>query len=391
MASSSATIRRARPTRSRPRPPGRTTSSSGGSARTSIDGGRGLALWVVSDNLRKGAATNAVQIAEVLVERGWVRSATARGATPVRRRRRHGGARSARSGPGRDVRGTEGSARRDRRGGPGLHALPAPRRPGRWPCRGRGARTPRSCSSAKAPGFNEDRQGRPFVGRAGDLLVKLLGSLEWRREDVFITNVVKCRPPDNRDPEPDEIAACARYLHRQLEVLDPALVVTLGRHSMAPVPARRPDLAGPRHDRARSIRRPAPATRRCSRCTTRPPRCGRRRSSARATTTSATRRGSLLDARARRQATHGVRADDRPGRSVHGRRRRDPGRRGRRSGGPPPPTSSRSSDTGTGTTKPDACCPANLSGSSRSAGSARSARTCTCSSTATTSSSSTAA
>lgn len=85
----------------------------------------------------------------------------------------------------------------------------------------------------EGPGFNEDRLGRPFVGRAGDLLVKLLGSIEWRRPDVFITNVVKCRPPDNRDPEPDEIAACAPYLRRQLEVLDPALVVTLGRHSMA--------------------------------------------------------------------------------------------------------------------------------------------------------------
>ena len=84
----------------------------------------------------------------------------------------------------------------------------------------------------EGPGFHEDRLGRPFVGRAGDLLVKLLGSIEWRRQDVFITNVVKCRPPDNRDPEPDEIAACAPYLQRQLEVLDPALVVTLGRHSM---------------------------------------------------------------------------------------------------------------------------------------------------------------
>ena len=85
----------------------------------------------------------------------------------------------------------------------------------------------------EGPGFNEDREGRPFVGRAGDLLNKLLASIEWPREDVFITNVVKCRPPDNRDPEPDEIAACAPFLHRQLEALDPALVVTLGRHSMA--------------------------------------------------------------------------------------------------------------------------------------------------------------
>jgi uracil-DNA glycosylase len=85
----------------------------------------------------------------------------------------------------------------------------------------------------EGPGFNEDRQGRPFVGRAGDLLVKLLASIGWRREDVFITNVVKCRPPDNRDPLPDEVAACAPYLRRQLEALDPAVIVTLGRHSMA--------------------------------------------------------------------------------------------------------------------------------------------------------------
>lgn len=84
----------------------------------------------------------------------------------------------------------------------------------------------------EGPGMNEDRAGRPFVGRAGDLLVRLLGSIGWRREDVFITNVVKCRPPENRDPEPDEVAACAPFLRRQLEVLDPALIVTLGRHSM---------------------------------------------------------------------------------------------------------------------------------------------------------------
>ncbi|MES2208843.1 MAG: uracil-DNA glycosylase [Chloroflexota bacterium] len=85
----------------------------------------------------------------------------------------------------------------------------------------------------EGPGMNEDRAGRPFVGRAGDLLVRFLGMIGWKREEVFITNVVKCRPPDNRDPEPDEIAACLPYLQRQLEVIDPALVVTLGRHSMA--------------------------------------------------------------------------------------------------------------------------------------------------------------
>lgn len=107
----------------------------------------------------------------------------------------------------------------------------------------------------EGPGFHEDRQGRPFVGRAGDLLVRLLASIGWRREDVFITNVVKCRPPDNRDPEPDEVAACAPYLHRQLEALDPALVVTLGRHSMARF------LPGTTISRAHGTVRPAdPAT-----------------------------------------------------------------------------------------------------------------------------------
>ena len=82
---------------------------------------------------------------------------------------------------------------------------------------------PRSSSSARARASTRTAQGRPFIGRAGDLLVKLLGSIGWRREEVFITNVVKCRPPDNRDPQPDEIAACAPYLRRQLEVLDPAV------------------------------------------------------------------------------------------------------------------------------------------------------------------------
>lgn len=84
----------------------------------------------------------------------------------------------------------------------------------------------------EGPGANEDQQGRPFVGAAGGLLTELIDSIGWRRDEVFITNVVKCRPPGNRDPEPDEIAACSGYLHRQLEALDPALVVTLGRFSL---------------------------------------------------------------------------------------------------------------------------------------------------------------
>jgi DNA polymerase len=85
----------------------------------------------------------------------------------------------------------------------------------------------------EGPGENEDRQGRPFIGRSGELLTELIGSIGWRRDEVFITNVVKCRPPGNRDPQPDEIEACSGFLHRQLEVLDPAVVVTAGKHSLA--------------------------------------------------------------------------------------------------------------------------------------------------------------
>ena len=84
----------------------------------------------------------------------------------------------------------------------------------------------------EGPGAREDATGRPFVGPAGQLLDELLRSIGWERGDVFITNIVKCRPPGNRDPEPDEVAACAGYLERQERALDPAVVVTLGRHSL---------------------------------------------------------------------------------------------------------------------------------------------------------------
>jgi uracil-DNA glycosylase len=84
----------------------------------------------------------------------------------------------------------------------------------------------------EGPGAREDATGRPFVGPAGQLLDELLRSIGWERADVFITNIVKCRPPGNRDPEPDEAAACAGYLERQERALDPAVVVTLGRHSL---------------------------------------------------------------------------------------------------------------------------------------------------------------
>ena len=85
----------------------------------------------------------------------------------------------------------------------------------------------------EAPGFNEDRQGRPFVGAAGQFLSELLALAGLQREDVFIANVVKHRPPNNRDPEADEIAACGLFLERQIDAIDPRVIVTLGRFSMA--------------------------------------------------------------------------------------------------------------------------------------------------------------
>jgi DNA polymerase len=84
----------------------------------------------------------------------------------------------------------------------------------------------------EGPGFYEDKQGRPFVGAAGKFLDELLASIGLDRTKVFIANVVKCRPPNNRDPQPDEIEACGRYMDEQLEIIDPRVVVTLGRHSM---------------------------------------------------------------------------------------------------------------------------------------------------------------
>lgn len=85
----------------------------------------------------------------------------------------------------------------------------------------------------EAPGFHENEQGRPFVGAAGQYLTELLASIGLERRTVWITNVVRCRPPENRDPLPVEIATCDQYTERQLEVLQPKVVVTLGRHAMA--------------------------------------------------------------------------------------------------------------------------------------------------------------
>lgn len=84
----------------------------------------------------------------------------------------------------------------------------------------------------EGPGFHEDRLGRPFVGAAGKYLEELLEKINLKRTDVYIANVVKCRPPGNRDPLPEEVDACRAYLDRQIEIIQPRLVITLGRFSM---------------------------------------------------------------------------------------------------------------------------------------------------------------
>jgi uracil-DNA glycosylase family 4 len=84
----------------------------------------------------------------------------------------------------------------------------------------------------EGPGFHENEQGRPFVGAAGKFLGDLLAGIGMKREEVFITNVVKCRPPQNRDPELDELKACNDYLERQIDLINPKVIVTLGRFSM---------------------------------------------------------------------------------------------------------------------------------------------------------------
>lgn len=85
----------------------------------------------------------------------------------------------------------------------------------------------------EAPGFYEDQQGRPFVGAAGKFLDELLASIDLDRSKVYICNVIKCRPPGNRDPLPAEVDACRKWLDRQIEIISPKAIVTLGRHSMA--------------------------------------------------------------------------------------------------------------------------------------------------------------
>ena len=81
----------------------------------------------------------------------------------------------------------------------------------------------------EGPGYNEDQQGLPFVGRAGELLTRIIRAIDLDRQDVYIANIVKCRPPNNRDPKPEEVAACIGYLRRQIELVEPRVIVALGR------------------------------------------------------------------------------------------------------------------------------------------------------------------
>jgi uracil-DNA glycosylase len=98
---------------------------------------------------------------------------------------------------------------------------------------GEGAEDAEIMFIGEAPGFNEDQQGRPFVGQAGKFLDELLVSINLNREKVYIANVIKCRPPENRDPLPQEILSCRQWLNKQIEIIQPKVIVTLGRYSMA--------------------------------------------------------------------------------------------------------------------------------------------------------------
>jgi uracil-DNA glycosylase family 4 len=93
---------------------------------------------------------------------------------------------------------------------------------------GQGSPTADLMFVGEGPGFHEDRQGQPFVGPSGQLLNRLLGEIGLRREDVYVTNLVRCRPPGNRDPQPDEIEACSGWMDATLRLVDPKVVVTLG-------------------------------------------------------------------------------------------------------------------------------------------------------------------
>ena len=98
---------------------------------------------------------------------------------------------------------------------------------------GEGPENARLLFIGEAPGWNEDQTGRPFVGSAGQYLDQLIASIGYKRSQVYICNVIKCRPPENRDPMPGEIQACSKWLERQLDLIKPRVIVTLGRYSMS--------------------------------------------------------------------------------------------------------------------------------------------------------------
>ncbi|OGO20135.1 MAG: uracil-DNA glycosylase [Chloroflexi bacterium RBG_16_50_11] len=98
---------------------------------------------------------------------------------------------------------------------------------------GEGAENAEIMFIGEAPGWHEDQQGRPFVGQAGQFLDQLLLSINLKRPQVYIANVIKCRPPDNRDPMPTEIQNCSHWLESQIDIIKPKMIVTLGRYSMA--------------------------------------------------------------------------------------------------------------------------------------------------------------
>ena len=93
---------------------------------------------------------------------------------------------------------------------------------------GEGSLNPKVMFISEAPGYNEDQQGRPFVGKAGKILDELLEIIGLKREEVYIANVLKCRPPNNRDPKPEEIKACTPYLDKQIQIIKPKIICTMG-------------------------------------------------------------------------------------------------------------------------------------------------------------------
>ena len=186
-----------------------------GRIRADLKRPNALLFWCVSDNLRKGAATNAVQIAEVPGSRLSPSGRHTRSpAIPGSGSRGHGvtdvGRQAALEAIAAEVRVCTNCRLHETR----TKAVP-----------GEGDPETEVVVVGEGPGEHEDRQGRPFIGASGQFLTELNRAIGWQREDVFITNVVKCRPPGNRDPQPDEIAACSAFLRRELEVVDPAVVV----------------------------------------------------------------------------------------------------------------------------------------------------------------------